>query len=251
VRPTTQFLRRAIIATLGGVVLLAAAGCSAAGSQTPPPGPTADLSARGPVLLVPGYGGGTQPLEPMASTLRAQGVAYEFIGIDDGTADLNVYAQRVITRAQQLVANGAPSVDIVGFSAGGVIARIAGTDPVGRPLIRRIATIGSPHAGTTVAALGALFGQCPPACEQLDPDSALLNQLPPASSSDRYLTVWSRSDDVIRPPESSELENASGLVVQDLCNRTVGHNAVMSDPVTLIAVPAYLAGSPLPTTCPG
>jgi triacylglycerol esterase/lipase EstA (alpha/beta hydrolase family) len=187
----------------------------------------------------------------MASTLGSEGVPFEVIGIDDGTGDLNVYAQRVVTRAQQLVAGGAPSVDIIGFSAGGVIARIAGTDPVGRPLIRRIATIASPHAGTTVAALGALFGQCPPACEQLDPDSALLESLPQASAPDRYLTVWSRSDDVIRPPESSELENATSVVVQDLCDRIVGHNATMSDPVTLTAVPAFLAGSPLPSTCPG
>lgn len=202
------------------------------------------------MLLIPGYGGEAGPLQAMASTLQAQGLTVEVVGIDDGTADLNVYAQRVIGRAQQFVAGGAPSVDLVGFSAGGVIARIAGTDPVGVPVIRRIATIGTPNEGTQIAALGALVGQCPPACAQLDPESDLLADLPAASSADRYLTVWSRSDDVVRPPESAELENAAEVVVQDLCDRIVGHNAVFSDPVTLSAVPAFLAGSALPTTCP-
>jgi pimeloyl-ACP methyl ester carboxylesterase len=244
-------MKRPIATVLTAFAVLAASGCSFAGSSEPPPGPTADLSVRGPVLLIPGYGGGTQPLQAMSSTLRAQGVVHEIINIDDGTGDLTLYAQRVIARAQQLVAGGSPSVDLIGFSAGGVIARIAGTDTVGRPLIRRIATVGTPHEGTQVAAIGALFGQCPPACQQLDPDSELLKELPPASSSDRYLTVWSRSDDVVRPPESSALKNANEVIVQDVCNRVVGHDAVMRDPVTLTSIPAFLADSALPSTCPG
>lgn len=240
----------AAVATVALLVGIAAVRITTSAAREAPPGPTAALDARGPVLLVPGYGGGTAPLQSMAATLRSQGISHEIVDIDDGTEDLNGYAQRVIVRAQQLVAAGAPSVDVVGFSAGGVIARIAGTDPTGRGLIRRIATIGTPNQGTRVAALGALFGQCPPACQQLDPDSPLLASLPKASAADRYLSVWSRSDDVVRPPESAELEGASEIVVQDLCDRSVGHNAVMSDPVTLSAVPAFLAGAALPSACP-
>lgn len=241
-------------AALGLTALLVAASASACGTDGPKaavPGPVASLDTRGPVLLIPGYGGGTSPLQALAATLQTQGITAEFVDIGDGTDDLSVYAERVVARSQQLVAAGSPSVDLIGFSAGGVIARIAGTSASGAPLIRRIATIGTPNEGTQTAALGSLIGQCPIACQQLEPGSSLLSDLQPASSPERYLTVWSKSDDVIQPPESSELDNASQVVVQDLCDRIVGHNAVMSDPVTLTSVPAFLSGTALPTSCPG
>jgi pimeloyl-ACP methyl ester carboxylesterase len=254
--PTTAI----IIALLAAVVAIAAVvlitrdggregGTVAAVDGTlPGPGPAADLAVRGPVLLIPGYGGGTGLFRGLQAQLQAEGIAWEAVDVGDGTGDLNAYADLVLARARQLVAAGAPSVDLVGYSAGGITARVAAAGD--GTLIRRVATIASPHEGTRLAALGQLVGECPPACQQLAPGSELLTSLPPANGSTRFFTLWSRSDDVIRPPDSSQLVDAAELVVQDVCDRVVGHLPVLEDPLTLLAVPAFLRGEALPTACP-
>ena len=48
---------------------------------------------------------------------------------------------------------GTDSVDVVGYSAGGVIARLFVRDDGGDSVVRRVLTLGSPHHGTDVAAL--------------------------------------------------------------------------------------------------
>jgi triacylglycerol esterase/lipase EstA (alpha/beta hydrolase family) len=245
----------AVVVLAGGVLVLGdderpGGTTPAADGTLPGPGPTADLGRQGPVLLIPGYGGGAGLFQGMRARLQAAGIPSEAIDVGDGTQDLTGYAALVIERARQLVAAGAPSVDLVGFSAGGITARIAAASPQGGPLIRRVVTIASPHEGTRLAALGQLVGECPTACVQLAPGSDLLESLAPATGPERFFTLWTRSDDVIRPPESSELEDAAELVVQDVCNRPVAHVPVLEDSLTLAAVPAWLSGQPLPASCP-
>lgn len=216
---------------------------------SPPPGPSAPLDSQGPVLLIPGYGGGTVGLQAAASTLGTAGIPAEVVPIGDGTGDLSIYAQQVVARAQQLVASGAPSVDLLGFSAGGLIARDAATSTTGQPLIRRVVTVGSPHEGTQLAALGGLVGGCPPACLQLSPGSDYLDALPTGSASDRWLSIWSTTDEVIRPVASSELKGAKWFPLQDVCARPVAHNNLITDPLVQNTAIAYLGGSGLPTGC--
>jgi triacylglycerol esterase/lipase EstA (alpha/beta hydrolase family) len=238
-----------VLAMVGGFAALNRSNVVADATEIPP-GPTAAIDTQGAVLLIPGYGGGSELLTPALTRLRQWGMDVEVVDIDDGSGDLNDYARLVIQRANELVSQGAPSVDLVGFSAGGVIARLAATSPQGQPLVRKVVTVATPHNGTRLAALGRAVGQCPPACQQLNPGSELLDGLPDASATDRYLTLWTRSDDVVRPPESARLPGASELVVQDVCDRVVGHRELYSDRVTLASVPAFLAGAALPTTCP-
>ena len=132
------------------------------------------------MLLVPGYGGRVVSLDPLAATLRAAGrtvVVVERLG--DGTGDLSDEAQHLDEVAQQVLADSAaPSVDVIGYSAGGVVARLWVRDHGGAVRARRVLTLGSPHHGTSQAALGSEFaGGCPTACEQLVPGSDLLRRL--------------------------------------------------------------------------
>ena len=102
---------------------------------------------------------------------------------------------------------GATSVDVVGYSAGGVVARLWVRDKGGVDLARRVLTLGSPHHGTTQAALGAEFaGGCPPACEQLVPDSDVLRRLNAGDETPDgplWATIRSTSDQVVTPVESA------------------------------------------------
>ena len=145
-----------------------------------PVGP-APQDQPGPVLLVPGYGGRVASLDPLAAALRQAGrtvVVVERLG--DGTGDLRGRgrAPGPRWRDQALADTGAPSVDVIGYSAGGVVARLWVRDHGGAARARRVLTLGSPHHGTSQAALGReLAGGCPTACEQLVPDSDLLRRL--------------------------------------------------------------------------
>jgi triacylglycerol lipase len=206
----------------------------------------------GPVLLVPGYGGNVQSLQPLVNELRATGrtaVVVEPVG--DGTGDLRTQAEHlgeVASRVREEA--GAPSVDIIGYSAGGVVARLWVRDGDGADVVRRVLTVGSPQHGTSQAALGAEFaGSCPPACEQLVPESDLLRRLNAGDETPAgpmWATIRSTTDRVVTPVDSAALSGALNIVVQDACpGSTVAHGALPGSPVVLAALDSVLgAGTP-------
>ena len=114
----------------------------------------ADQNRLGPVLLVPGYGGSTDSLRSLAARLVAAGRDATIVSLPgDGTGDLVAAADALGDQAlAALDRTGAASVDVVGYSAGGVTARLWVADG-GAALARRIITLGSPNHGTTVADL--------------------------------------------------------------------------------------------------
>lgn len=195
------------------------------------------------VIMIPGYGGGAGGLEPLASALRATGRIVEVTDIGDGHGDIAAYGAQVADRARALVAAGAPAVDLVGYSEGGLIARAAvAADP---SVIGRVATIGSPHSGTALAGLGAMLGNeatCPLACQQMAPDSDFLGALPQAGDAERWLSVYSATDDVIRPADSSDLAGATNIEVTGTCTTgPLTHGAVVTAAATAALVTSFLA----------
>jgi len=206
----------------------------------------------GPVLLVPGYGGRGASLETMAATLRSAGREVVVVPpVGDGTGDLRAQAEHLDEVARQVTRDrGAPSVDVVGYSAGGVVARLWVRDEGGAGLARRVLTLGSPQHGTSQAALGAeLAGGCPEACEQLVPDSDLLRRLnardeTPAGPA--WVTIRSSADQVVTPVDSAALAGALNLVVQDACPAArTSHPELPTDPYVLATTVAVLGpGAP-------
>lgn len=190
----------------------------------------------GPVLLVPGYGGGTGPLAPLADRLRDGGRTVTVLELPDGgTGDLREAADTVDRAAREILAEGgSPWLDVVGYSAGGVIVRLwlagLGANPDGRvagdQVTRRVVTIGSPHHGAQVAALAATIapGRCPTACRQLVPGSELFQELAEVDETPagpRWTSVWSSSDEVVSPPGTSRLAGAANVELQNLCGEDV------------------------------
>jgi triacylglycerol esterase/lipase EstA (alpha/beta hydrolase family) len=119
----------------------------------------------GPVLLVPGYGGNVQSLQPLVTALRSAGrtaVIVEPLG--DGTGDLQG-ASPASGRGLLLGYGRTPGqrrLTSLDTPAGGVVARLWVRDDGGAEVARRVLTIGSPHHGSRQAALGAEFaGGCP------------------------------------------------------------------------------------------
>jgi triacylglycerol lipase len=201
----------------------------------------------GPVLLVPGYGGNVDSLQPLAAAVRSAGrtvVIVEPVG--DGTGDLRQQADHLAEVADSArAAAGAASVDVVGYSAGGVVTRLWVRDGGGAEVTRRVVTLGSPHHGTSQAALGAEFaGGCSKACEQLVPDSDLLRRLNASDETPAgplWVTVRSTSDQVVTPVDSAALSGALNIVVQDLCpGSTVAHGDLPGNPVVLATLASVL-----------
>ena len=128
--------------------------------RDPPVEPVAQ-DRPGPVLLVPGYGGSTASLQVLADALTAEGRDARIVRpAGSGTQDLRDQAADLGDAVDAaLDETGAPSVDLVGYSAGGVVVRLYVADLGGGSHVRRAVTLASPHHGTDLAALAGSLGQ--------------------------------------------------------------------------------------------
>ena len=244
--------RRLVLVLIGlvGVLVLALA-VTLGFRLTRPKAAPVPQDQPGPVLLVPGYGGRVESLDPLAAALRATGRDVRVVPrLGDGTGDLNAEAAHLAEVAERtLEQTGAPSVDVIGYSAGGVVARLWVRDHGGDARTRRVLTLGSPHHGTSQAALGReLAGGCPTACEQLVPDSDLLRRLNAGDETPAgplWATVRSRGDQVVTPVDSAALDGALNVLVQDVCpGADVSHGELPGTSVTLAALEAVLGVGP-------
>jgi triacylglycerol esterase/lipase EstA (alpha/beta hydrolase family) len=204
----------------------------------------------GPVVLVPGYGGSTRGLERLAVQLRATGrTAVVFRLPGDGTGDLREQARALGAFADR-VRSGAPSVDVIGYSAGGVVTRLWVSDFGGRAVARRVVTLGSPHRGSRVAGLARAFASssCPAACQQLAPDSTVLGDLnggDQTPSGPMWTSVWTDFDQVVTPPASGRLEGALDIRLQSVCaDERVDHSGLPDAPLVVGIVLEAVAVAP-------
>ena len=247
--------RRRLFLAVGGVVAVAllvsgvAFGVSAVrGGQTVTPVPQ---DAQPPVLIVPGYGGGTGGLQTLAAALRAHGRDATIVQLaGDGTGDLETQARVLQTAVQAALRVGASSVDIVGYSAGGVTVRLWLRAYDGGSVARRIVTLGSPQHGTDLAALASDIApdSCPVACQQLATDSDLIRSLnsgdetPPGPA---WVSFWTTDDRISTPPQTASLDGALDVAVQTVCpGRSVTHGQLPEDPAVVAMVLAELGRTP-------
>jgi triacylglycerol lipase len=205
----------------------------------------------GPVVLVPGYGGNTGSLDELASHIRAAGRAAAVFHLPgDGRGDLRAQAKALAAFALKTKGR-APSVDVVGYSAGGIVTRLWIRDFGGRPIVRRVVTLGSPHHGTRVAGLAQAFvaDSCPTACQQLTPDSDLLTDLDNSDETPdgpQWTALWTDRDSVVTPADSGHLVGAINVRLQAICtDESTTHGGLPEAPLVVgivlrvIAVPPF------------
>jgi triacylglycerol lipase len=167
-----------------------------------------------------------------------------------GTQDLRDQARHLSDVVDDVLAEtGAPSVDLVGYSAGGVVVRVYVADLGGGSHVRRAVTLASPHHGTDLATLGATLGStaCPAACQQLEPDSDLLRGLNAHDETPAgpvWVALWTEDDATVVPPDSGRLDGALDLDLQDVCPGVhAAHPDVPRTPAVIGIVESVL-GSP-------
>ncbi|WP_243060301.1 triacylglycerol lipase [Nocardioides sp. SR21] len=210
--------------------LLALAGCGEDEPEQPP------------VLLLPGYGGSTADLMDLADALEADGRTAVLVPLAPaGTDDLRDQVELV-----EEAADG-DTVDVVGFSAGGLVARLWVADGGDA---RRVVTLATPHHGTELV-LG--IDDCPPACQQLGPDSDVIAELnagdeTPAGT--EWVTIWSEVDDAVLPPDSAHLDGAQDFTIQSVCpGLDIAHADTPGDPAVIAMVLDVLAGDEPEVDC--
>lgn len=199
----------------------------------------------GPVLLVPGYGGSTGSLSVLASRIRSTGRQATVMHLPgNGTGSLIADVSVLNAAVTRALRGGAPSVDVIGYSAGGVVTLLWEREDGGVDKARRVVTLGSPFHGAAIAAAGEAFvpGACPAACQQLVPGSSLLRHLDAARVPARppWLSLWSTDDKTVTPPDSARLAGAINVPIQSVCPALqVSHSQLPTNP----AVTAMVLGA--------
>ena len=206
----------------------------------------------GTVLLVPGYGGGTGALQSLADRIRATGRTATVVPLPgDGTGDLRVQAAALDARGHAMPWRpGADSVDVVGYSAGGVVARLWVQRVRRQRRARRIVTLGSPHHGARIAAVGRGSGA-----------RRLPDRVPAAGAGQRSArrTAVAGADpagvavgvDVARRDGARRrtrhgLTGAVNVALQSVCpTARVGHGGLPTDPTVTALVLRALGPRPL------
>ena len=212
----------------------------------------------GPVLLVPGYGGGRGALQQLAARIEATGRSATVLTlVGDGTGDLSAQVRVLDGAVDAALAAGAPSVDVVGYSAGGVVTGLWVARDDGAHKARRVVTLGAPLAGTSLAATAAVVAPaaCPAACRQLAPGRAGRAGLGRARGGEAlpWLAVWTADDETVTPPATaSQLAGTVQVQVQAVCpGARVPHAALPTDPAVTGLVLRALSADPLPTGVTG
>ena len=182
--------------------------------------PGAAVQGPRPVIVLHGYAMNRANYLPLAYRMAKAGLGPIF-GFEYWTLG------RVAAGARQLgwfidevcAATGAREVDIVGHSMGGVVGRYYVTLAGGDGIVKNLVTLGSPHAGTDVSAIG--IGH---PTRELLLGSKLVQRLAaaPPPKQTKITVIWSRGDALVPGARQRALPGAEVIMYDDL-----GHVALL------------------------
>ena len=179
------------------------------------PRPCPPLQAL-PLLFVHGYFCNRAVWLPLMSAAARRGYRVEAITLEPPFGGIERYCDAIEAAFSQLLeAGGATRAVVVCHSMGGIAAR-AWLRRYGDARVERVITLGSPHTGTVLAALGRSG-----TVAQMRISSRWLADLAASESAARrarFTCLYSYHDDVVVPQLSGRLEGARNV---ELCG--LGH----------------------------
>ena len=188
------------------------------------------IQGETPIILVHGYGGNAANFLTLQWRLKQRGWANVYaVSYTPPTIDARKLAQQVTDHVNRvLAATGAEKAHLVCHSMGGPLTRYALHHLGLAGKLDRVITLGSPHAGSRIAALfpamGAAF-QMRYRSDFLDE----LNALDPTPGGAQFYSIYSNMDNFVLPASSPVLGgNARNIHVPYL-----GHCALLYAPTVL------------------
>lgn len=167
-----------------------------------------------PIVMVHGYAMNRANFVPLSRRLAARGLG-PISGFEYWSLGSTARAARRLGRHidRVLAVTGASQVDIIGHSMGGVVGRYFVQLDGGSAKVRNLITIGSPHGGTDIAAVG--IGR--PA-KELYLGSAMLQRLEaaPLPEHTAFTVVWSRADALVPGAKSARVAGVDEIVFDDM-----------------------------------
>jgi triacylglycerol lipase len=192
--------------------------------------PKRDLSNRNPILLVHGLMDTSHKMRKIASHLR--GLGWKVFDIDltpnNGSARLEILAGQVADFIDRTF-DPQQSIDLLGFSMGGLVTRYYIQRLGGIDRVQRFITISAPHNGTIAAHFSMQ-----PGCIQMRPEHEFvqdLNKDVDCLNHINFTSLWTPFDLIILPPSSSQLGIGTERTIP-----AIAHPLMVSDPRTLNAI---------------
>ena len=214
----------AVRGRLGLKTVLAEWGMAAVVSAARPAGflplPGARREGPRPVIVLHGYAMNRANFLPLAYRMSRAGLG-PIVGFEYWTLGRTAAAAKqlgwFVEHVQAMT--GAPQVDIVGHSMGGVVARYYVALGGGDGAVHRLITLGSPHGGTDVSRVGVGHPT-----RELVVGSKLVTRLAaaPAPQITRLTTILSHADALVPAGAQAEIVGAERIVYDDL-----GHVALL------------------------
>ncbi|MGW1008805.1 esterase/lipase family protein [Streptomyces termitum] len=209
-------------------------GAAAGAARALPP----DRGPR-PVVLLHGFADNRSVFVLLRRVLLRHGRAHVVsLNYSPLTCDLRTAAELLGRQVEAVRARtGHREVDLVGHSLGGLIARYYVQRLGGDVRVRTLVTLGTPHAGTSVARLADAH----PLVRQMRPGSEVLRELagPAPGCRTRFVSFWSDLDRIMVPVETARLDHPD-LRTYDVRVSGVGHLALPVHPTVAAGILAAL-----------
>jgi len=173
------------------------------------------------ILFVHGLGGHHGNFLPMVGYFWWEGEVRTYAVRFEERASLEAMAAELTALVEEIATvnelEGDDVIDLVAHSMGGLVCRLALEDAQTRRRVRRLVTLGTPHAGTHAARFLATQSAL-----ALRPDSEILARLdaqlpwrgPPEMP--EAISYWSRADVMLLPPEAAQLDGAQSVEAEEM-----------------------------------
>jgi triacylglycerol esterase/lipase EstA (alpha/beta hydrolase family) len=150
--------------------------------------------------------------------------------------DIQVSSEYVVAAVRRIAELTGRRVDVIGHSQGTLEPRWAMKWwPDVAEAVDDYVSLAGPHHGILSADLVCVLGSCFPSAWQMKQGSAFigaLNRGSEAVGGVSMTSIYSETDDLVQPYETSMLDGATNIAVQDLCpGRPVDHIALAYDAV--------------------